>query len=66
MRHSSRAARLQQWQHVPDITTFQALGFYWCDLPAADGAFFAPVTPGPPFSASLAPARQDYPNCLTS
>ena len=23
-------ADLQQWRHVPDIPTFQALGFYWC------------------------------------
>ena len=66
MRHSSRAARLRQWRHVPDIATFQALGFYWCDVTAADGAFFTRITPGPPFPASLTLARQDYPNCLTS
>ena len=56
----------QQWRHVPDIATFQALGFYWCNVTAADAAFFARITPGPPYPASQTPARGDYPNCLTS
>ena len=28
-------ANLQQWRHVPDIATFQARGYYWCDVTAA-------------------------------
>ena len=59
-------AVLQQWRHVPDIATFQALGFYWCNVTSADDAFFERITPGPPYPASTTPARGDYPNCLTA
>ena len=59
-------ADLQQWRHVPDIPAFQALDFYWCNVTAADAAFFAQITPGPAYPASQTPARDDYPNCLTS
>ncbi len=59
-------ADLGQWRHVPDIATFQALGFYWCNVTAADAAFFERIAPGPPYPASQTPARGDYPNCLTS
>ena len=59
-------ADLQQWRHVPDIPTFQTLGFYWCNVTAADAAFFARISPGPPYPASATPAWGDYPNCLTS
>ena len=58
-------AKLKQWRHVPDISTFQALGFYWCDVTAADADFFARITHGPPFPAGQTPARDDYPNCST-
>ena len=58
-------AGLGQWRHVPDLATFQALNFYWCDVTAADGAFFARITLGPPYSTSSTPARSDYPNCRT-
>ena len=56
-------AALGQWRHVPDPATFQALGFYWCNVTAADAAFFARITLGPPHPASDAPARADYPVC---
>ncbi len=58
-------AGLKQWRHVPDLATFQALGFYWCDVTAADGAFFERITLGPPYPASSEPARSDYPSCRT-
>ena len=58
-------ADLRQWRHVPDIATFQALGFYWCNVTAADAAFFGRISTGPPYPASSIPARPDYPNCLT-
>ena len=58
-------AELAQWRHVPDLATFQALGFYWCNVTAADGAFFARITLGPPYPASSEPARADYPSCGT-
>ncbi len=57
---------LQQWRHVPDVATFQALGFYWCNVTAADADFLARISQGPPYPASQAPARADYPSCLTS
>ena len=57
---------LGQWRHVPDIPTFQALGFYWCNVTAADAAFFQRIAHGPPYTASSTPAQSDYPNCLTS
>ena len=58
-------ADLQQWRHVPDIPTFQALGFYWCNVTAADVAFFDRITEGPAHPLTDMPARDDYPNCLT-
>ena len=58
-------ANLQQWRHVPDIATFQALGFYWCNVTAADAGFFERITRGSPHPVSDSPARSDYPNCLT-
>ena len=58
-------AALGQWRHVPDPATFQALGFYWCNVTAADAGFFDRITLGPPYPASNVPARGDYPVCLT-
>ena len=55
-----------QWRHVPDPATFQALGLYWCDVTAADPAFFTRLPAallGPPYPASTEPARADYPTC---
>ena len=54
-----------QWRHVPDIATFQALGFYWCDVTAADASFFDRISMGAPYPASSTPARMDYPSCST-
>lgn len=56
-------AKLGLWRHVPDIATFQHLGFYWCNVNAADPRFFERITIGPPFARSLEPARADYPSC---
>ena len=58
-------AGLGQWRHVPDLATFQALGFYWCNVTAADAGFFSRITLGPPYPASDVPARADYPVCQT-
>ena len=54
-----------QWRHVPDIPTFQALGFYWCEVTAADASFFERISMGPAHPASDVPARDGYPNCST-
>ena len=58
-------AELQQWRHIPNWPTFQALGFYWCNVTAADAGFFDRITIGPPYPATTEPARDDYPNCST-
>ena len=58
-------AELGQWRHVPGPATFQALGFYWCNVTAADAGFFERITQGPPYPASDVPARADYPVCRT-
>ena len=56
-------AELQQWRHIPDWPTFQALGFYWCNVTAADAGFFERITIGPPYPATTEPERDDYPSC---
>ena len=58
-----RDGDLGQWRHVPDPATLQALGFYWCNVTAADVGFFERITEGPPYPASDVPARDDYPVC---
>ena len=59
-------AELGQWRHVPDEATFQARGYYWCNVTAADAAFFKRISQGSPYPASTLPAQGDYPNCLTT
>ena len=56
----------QQWLHVPDLATFQALGFYWCDVTVADAAFMQRISPWASYPASSTPARPDYPSCRPS
>ena len=56
-------ASLLQWRHVPDLATFQSLGFYWCDVTAADAGFFERINLGTPYPATSEPARSDYPSC---
>ena len=58
-------AELGQWRHVPDLATFQARGYYWCNVTAADAGFFGRITLGPPYPASNVPARANYPVCQT-
>ena len=56
-------ASLLQWRHVPDLATFQSLGFYWCDVTAADAGFFERINLGTPHPATSDPVRSDYPSC---
>ena len=58
-------AELGQWRHVPDLATFQARGYYWCNVTAADAGFFDRITLGPPYPSSGVPPRADYPVCQT-
>ena len=58
-------AEREQWRHGPDLVTFQARGFYWCNVTAADAGFFGRITLGPPYPSSGVPPRGDYPVCQT-
>ena len=58
-------AGMGQWRHVPDPATLQALGFYWCDVTAADSEFFNRISVGPPHPATMQPESMDYPSCST-
>ncbi len=58
-------AELGQWRHVPDLATFQARGYYWCNVTVADAGFFDRITLGPPYPSSGVPPRADYPVCQT-
>ncbi len=53
----------RQWRSVPDAATFQARGFYWCDVTVAAEAFFRQLPQWAPYPASSMPARADYPHC---
>ena len=48
-------ATLGQWRHIPDYGTFQAMGFYWCDVTAADSGFFGRISIGPPSHPAVRP-----------
>ena len=51
------------WRHIPDIPTFQVLGFYWCNVTAADAEFIERITLGVAHPATSLPERADYPVC---
>lgn len=55
------------WRHIPDIATFQALGFvrgfHWCDVTAADAEFIERITLDVAHPTTWVPARVDYPVC---
>ena len=51
------------WRHIPDIATFQVLGFYWCNVTAADAEFIERITLGVAHPATSVPERADYPVC---
>ena len=56
-------AELLQWRHVPDAATFQVLGFYWCDVTAADANFFNRIHIGIAHPPTTVPAQENYPSC---
>jgi hypothetical protein len=58
-------AGMGQWRHIPDIATLQALGYYWCDMTAADSEFFNRISIGPAHPPTDQPASMDYPTCST-
>ena len=54
-----------RWQWIPDIPTFEANGFYWCDVTAADADFFnrARALIGSPLPRSGGTQDPNYPVC---
>ena len=54
---------MAMWRHVPNIPTFQALGYRWCDVNNADGGFFSRISEGSPHAATSQPADPNYPSC---
>ena len=51
------------WRWVPNIPTFQALGYRWCDVNNADGGFFSRISEGSPHAATSQPEDPNYPVC---
>ena len=51
------------WRHIPDLATFKAEGFYWCDVTAADVGFFGRALIGSPLPASGGADDPNYPSC---
>ena len=51
------------WRWIPDIPTFEAEGFFWCDVTAADSGFFRRATIGTALAASGTATDPNYPNC---
>ena len=54
---------MAMWRHVPNIPTFQALGYRWCDVNAADGEFFSRISEGIGHAPTSQPAQANYPSC---
>lgn len=52
-----------EWRHIPDIPTFQARNFYWCDMTSADANWLRRVSIGRPLQSSGGTADPNYPNC---
>ena len=51
------------WREVPDTATFQVLGFYWCNVTAADSGFWERVFIGVAHPPTSLPEQEDYPDC---
>lgn len=52
-----------EWRHIPDIPTFQARNFYWCDMTSADANWLSRVSIGRPLQSSGGTDDPNYPNC---
>ncbi len=51
------------WHWIPDIPTFEANGFYWCDVTAADPGFFRRANIGTALPRSGTERDPNYPDC---
>lgn len=52
-----------EWRHIPDIPTFQARNFYWCDMTSADAGWRNRISIGRPLQSSGTDEIAGYPNC---
>ncbi|MDE2816326.1 MAG: hypothetical protein OXK81_06440 [Chloroflexota bacterium] len=55
--------RNNAWHWIPDIPTFKAEGFYWCDVTAADVGFFRRANIGTALPRSGTADDPNYPDC---
>ena len=51
------------WRHIPNIATFQALGYRWCDVNIADAGFFGRISEGSAHPTTSQPEDPNYPSC---
>ena len=55
--------RDRAWRHIPNLSTFRAEGFYWCDLTTADASHAAASSTATPLPSKVGPPAEGYPAC---
>ncbi len=55
--------RDRAWRHIPNLSTFRAEGFYWCDLTTADSSHDAASSTATPLPSKVGPPAEGYPAC---
>ena len=55
--------RDRAWRHIPNLSTFRAEGFYWCDLTTADANHAAASSTATPLPSKVGPPAAGYPAC---
>ncbi|MCY4438064.1 MAG: hypothetical protein OXE05_12120 [Chloroflexi bacterium] len=52
-----------EWWHIPDIPTFEARSYYWCDVTSADERFETYVMNAPMLPSAGGSPTPGYPSC---
>ena len=58
--------RDRAWRHIPNLSTFRAEGFRWCDLTTASADFFmreGVSSAATPLASRVGPPAEGYPAC---
>ena len=58
--------RDRAWRHIPNLSTFRAEGFRWCDLTTASSDFFTREgvsSAATPLASRVGPPAEGYPAC---
>ncbi|MDE2931908.1 MAG: hypothetical protein OXQ27_13455 [Chloroflexota bacterium] len=55
--------RDRAWRHIPNLSTFRAEGFYWCDLTTAHSGHAAASSTATPLPSKVGPPTEGYPAC---